>query len=117
MKNLNDLISQIEDERILRILHQIEQDGFWYEKKISIFDIHKSDELIEDWKLEIELLGDDYEESGQDHYRVKAGNLRGDIKRLQSWKETAYLFVLLNGQLMRHIDSAEKCVEFFGKEG
>jgi hypothetical protein len=115
MKNLNDLISQITDECALMYLHEIEKDGLYCRPDVSVVDIKLADEFAESWSKEIGLLHQDFERTKDLKYLTDITNLCCSIHNLLYQKDTAYLFVVKNGLLIRFINDADECLQFFGE--
>jgi hypothetical protein len=117
MKTLNDLITQITDECVLMYLHEIEKHGLYYHRDGSVVDIKKADEFAETWSKEIGLLHQDFDRTKDLKYLTDITNLCCSIHNLLYQKDTAYLFVVKDGMLIRFINDADECVEFFREEG
>lgn len=117
MKNLSDLISQIEDERILRILGEIKEYGSWQSDDVLVLDQRSLGLALEGFKEDLEYYKDEYEQTGLTLYKCDIKRLESDISRLEKWKESAYLGVIKGNAPIRSISTAKECLEFFGEEG
>jgi hypothetical protein len=113
MKTLNDLISQITDEHVLTYLHEIEKHGFYWRRDGNVVDIEKAEEFADKWSNEIGLLHEDFERTKDLKYLTDIINLCCSIHNLLYQKDTAYLFVVKDGMLIRFINDADECLHFF----
>lgn len=115
MKNLNDLISQITDEKLLRVLELVAKQGRYYDER-QIFHIANAPEVLENWKSQIEGMEEAYETNGWDGYKQPIAHLKESIARLESWQDSAYLFVIRGNTPIKCIDSPESMMEYFKDE-
>jgi hypothetical protein len=113
MKNLNDLISQITDECVLIYLREIEKGGLYLCRDFSVVDIKLADEFADSWSKEIGLLHQDFERTKDRAYLRDITNVCCSTSNLLYQKDTAYLFVVKNGMLIRFINDADECLQFF----
>lgn len=117
MKPLSDLISQITDERILKILNKLgaSEEG-WISMGDNIFlcNISIAEAMIKDWREHIKYFKDRLSYFPNRYkYRIKI--LRSKIKRLTSLLDKAYFYVIKDEAIATFVDSPERCVEFFGE--
>jgi hypothetical protein len=117
MKNLNDLISQITDERILRILDEIKKYGSWQSDDVLVLDEWSMGLALDGYKEDLEYYQDEYEKTGSALYKCDIKRLKSDIARLEKWKESAYLGVIKGNAPIRSISTSEECLAFFGEAG
>lgn len=119
MKNLNDLISQIEDERILSILHELKEKGIMYlGHNVGLFDIKEAPALIKSWQEDyIPFYLKEYELTGDIWHKTEATDTERAIEEVKKIMDTAYLFALKNGHIVFSVNSPERALTFFGGEG